>query len=69
MHTHTHTHTLFPVSLQLFQIYNAKMNYLGWENLIEWIVYISALLLVIDFNGCQEDTGIRFVRVCVRLCG
>ena len=45
----------------MFQIYNAKLHYLGWENLIEWIVYITALLLVIDFNGCQEDTGIRFV--------
>ena len=28
---------------------------------MEWVTYISALLLVIDFDKCQEDTGIRMV--------
>lgn len=44
---------------ELFQLFTAKWSYFGWENLMEWITYISALLLVIDFNKCQEDTGIR----------
>ncbi len=52
----------FVLLLQLFQMYNSKANYLGWENLIEWITYIFALLLVIDFTSCQQDTGIREVR-------
>ncbi|ELT91340.1 hypothetical protein CAPTEDRAFT_201917 [Capitella teleta] len=44
---------------ELFQIYNAKWQYFSWENLIEWVTYISALLLVIDFETCQSRTGIR----------
>ncbi|ELU03480.1 hypothetical protein CAPTEDRAFT_192646 [Capitella teleta] len=45
--------------IELFQIYNAKWQYFSWENLIEWLTYISALLLVIDFEKCQSRTGIR----------
>ena len=48
---------------QLLQIYQAKLNYLSWENLIEWITYIASLLLVIDFEVCQRDTGYRNVRM------
>ncbi|KAI0226875.1 hypothetical protein LSAT2_022672 [Lamellibrachia satsuma] len=44
---------------EIFQLFTAKWNYFGWENLMEWITYISALLLVIDFSQCQQDTGIR----------
>ena len=46
---------------QLLQIYQAKLQYLGWENLIEWVTYVCALLLVIDFNSCQRTSGYRFV--------
>ncbi|KAK3103049.1 hypothetical protein FSP39_016076 [Pinctada imbricata] len=45
---------------ELLQIYQAKLNYLGVENLMEWITYVAALLLVIDFETCQRDTGFRF---------
>ena len=45
----------------MLQIYQAKLNYLGWTNLIEWIVYVTALLLVISFNECQRTTGYRYV--------
>lgn len=44
---------------ELLQIYQAKLNYLSWENLIEWITYITSLLLVIDFEVCQRATGYR----------
>ena len=47
--------------LQLLQIYQAKLAYLGWINLIEWTTYITALLLVISFNECQRQTGYRYV--------
>jgi len=48
---------------QLLQIYQAKLNYLSWENLIEWITYVTSLLFVIDFQECQIDTGYRGVGV------
>ena len=47
---------------QLLQVYQAKLNYLSWENLIEWITYVASLLLVIDFEVCQRETGYRQVR-------
>ena len=47
---------------QLLQVYQAKLNYLSWENLIEWITYVTSLLLVIDFEVCQRETGYRQVR-------
>ena len=46
---------------QILQMYQAKLNYLGFENLIEWLTYISALLTVIDVKNCQRDSGYRFV--------
>ncbi|XP_048765661.1 transient receptor potential cation channel subfamily A member 1 homolog isoform X2 [Ostrea edulis] len=45
---------------ELLQIYQAKLQYLGFENLIEWVTYVCALLLVIDFENCQRSTGYRF---------
>lgn len=45
---------------EMIQLYQAKLNYLGWTNLIEWIVYVTALLLVISFNECQRETGYRY---------
>ncbi|KAL4233751.1 hypothetical protein ACF0H5_008431 [Mactra antiquata] len=44
---------------ELIQIYQAKLNYLSWENLIEWTVYVTSLLFVIDFEACQSSTGYR----------
>ncbi|GFO37455.1 transient receptor potential cation channel subfamily a member 1-like protein [Plakobranchus ocellatus] len=50
----------FNLLKEMMQIYQAKLNYLGWTNLIEWIVYVTALLLVISFNTCQSNTGYRY---------
>ena len=38
----------------------AKFNYLGLENLIEWIVYVAAVLFVWDMPACQYK-GVRLV--------
>ena len=44
----------------------ARLNYLGLENVIEWITYIASLLLVIDFSSCQVDNpGVREVRTAI----
>ncbi|XP_059143881.1 transient receptor potential cation channel subfamily A member 1 homolog isoform X2 [Physella acuta] len=50
----------FNMLKELLQIYQAKLNYLGWINLIEWTVYLTALLLVVSFNDCQRQTGYRY---------
>ena len=54
---------IFNCLFQLLQVYQAKLNYLSWENLIEWITYVTSLLLVIDFEVCQRETGYRQVRI------
>ena len=35
------------------------MTYFGAENVIEWVCYVTAILFVIDFTECQEQTGLR----------
>ncbi|XP_046346459.2 transient receptor potential cation channel subfamily A member 1 homolog isoform X2 [Haliotis rufescens] len=50
---------VFNMLKELFQIFQARCSYFSWTNLIEWFTYISALLLVIDFNDCQKETGFR----------
>lgn len=47
--------------MQMLQFYQAKLAYLGWTNLIEWIIYITAILLVVDLGPCQEITGYKDV--------
>lgn len=49
----------FNIIKELIQLMRSRLNYLGWENLIEWITYVSSILVVIDFNTCQQETGIR----------
>ncbi|CAH1799596.1 unnamed protein product [Owenia fusiformis] len=44
---------------EIQQIFTQKLNYLSWENLLEWIMYIFAILFVVDFQGCQRESGIR----------
>ena len=39
------------------------MEYLDAENLLEWALYISSILLVIDFTTCQQTTGLREVGI------
>ncbi|KAK3859862.1 hypothetical protein Pcinc_034051 [Petrolisthes cinctipes] len=42
---------------ELFQMYQARLNYLGVENLMEWCCYVMAVCLVWDFKDCiiRED--------------
>lgn len=37
---------------EIFQIYQARLNYIGVENLMEWCCYVTAVLLVWDFTNC-----------------
>ncbi|XP_041352044.1 transient receptor potential cation channel subfamily A member 1 homolog [Gigantopelta aegis] len=50
----------FNLLKELLQIYQAKLGYLGWTNLIEWIMFVTSLLLVIDFNECMRISGYRY---------
>ncbi|CAL1538524.1 unnamed protein product, partial [Lymnaea stagnalis] len=50
----------FNMLKELLQIYQSKLNYIGLTNLIEWVVYLTAVLLVINYNDCQKETGYRF---------
>uniref|UniRef100_T1ILR7 Ion transport domain-containing protein n=1 Tax=Strigamia maritima TaxID=126957 RepID=T1ILR7_STRMM len=44
---------------ETFQIYQMRWHYLNAENILQWVCYVSSLLLVIDFNECSEQTGYR----------
>lgn len=46
---------------ECFQIFQVRFRYMSIENLLEWMCYISAILLVIDFSDCAATTGIREV--------
>ena len=61
----TMDHDTFWLSLflQILQLIMKKMNYLGLENLIEWVTYVASILLVLDWNQCQMDNpGVREVK-------
>ncbi|XP_076445095.1 uncharacterized protein LOC143283004 [Babylonia areolata] len=53
---------VFNLLKELLQIYQATLAYLklGLVNLIEWTIYVTALLLVISFNECMRDTGYKY---------
>ncbi|XP_013400960.1 transient receptor potential cation channel subfamily A member 1 homolog [Lingula anatina] len=38
---------------ELYQICYSKMSYVNVENLIEWLIYVPAFLLVMDWDSCQ----------------
>ncbi|XP_037083097.1 transient receptor potential cation channel subfamily A member 1 homolog isoform X2 [Pollicipes pollicipes] len=46
---------------ELFQVFQARWHYFGWNNMLEWTCYVCALLLVWDFDQCSRATGIRLV--------
>ncbi|XP_071078636.1 transient receptor potential cation channel subfamily A member 1 homolog [Haliotis cracherodii] len=52
-------YVVFNILKELFHIFQARCSYFSWTNLIEWFTFRSALLLVIDFNDCQKETGFR----------
>ena len=54
--------TVFHALKELFQIYQRGRNYMSWENLVEWVVYVSSFFFVVDFTVCTRDTGLRMVR-------
>ncbi|GAB6033390.1 hypothetical protein CHUAL_013153 [Chamberlinius hualienensis] len=49
----------FHIIKEFLQMYMMRWNYLGLENLIEWICFTTSLLLTIDFTECSSLTGVR----------
>ena len=47
--------------LQCFQAFHGRLGYLNIENMLELSVFISSLLLVLDIESCQSQTGYRMV--------
>ena len=43
----------------IYFIFQARLTYFGAENVIEWVCYVTAILFVIDFTECQQQTGLR----------
>ena len=37
----------------------ARLNYIGWNNLMDVCCFVMGLLLVVDWSSCRHDTGIR----------
>jgi hypothetical protein len=35
------------------------MAYFGFENLLEWTCYLTAIAFVIDLDNCHRRTGLR----------
>ncbi|XP_069174826.1 transient receptor potential cation channel subfamily A member 1 homolog [Procambarus clarkii] len=42
---------------ELSHFYQARTAYLRGQNLVEWVCYSSAVLFVLDFNGCPVKQG------------
>ena len=47
---------------QVIQLYQKKKGYFEFDNLIEWIIFIFAIIVTIDFTPCSDATGYRYVR-------
>ena len=37
----------------------SKLGYFKVDNIVDLFCYISAILVVFDFNPCSQDTGLR----------
>ncbi|KAJ8026830.1 Transient receptor potential cation channel subfamily A member 1-like [Holothuria leucospilota] len=43
---------------EVVQVYNEKMAYLDWENLLEWWIYVLAILTVLPLNDVTYGDGL-----------
>ncbi|XP_070568396.1 transient receptor potential cation channel subfamily A member 1 homolog isoform X2 [Ptychodera flava] len=60
----------FNILKELFQMMTQRLNYFGLENLMEWAIYILALLVVIDFSSDQRTERWRepWQWTCAAIC-
>ncbi|XP_064627857.1 transient receptor potential cation channel subfamily A member 1 homolog [Lineus longissimus] len=50
----------YQVFFEVLQILIARKSYFKWENILKWLTYTTAFLLVIDIEEpCQGETGLR----------
>lgn len=47
---------------ELFQLAHRRWAYFTFDNFIEWFIYVSAVLTVVDFCQCSSTSGLRMVR-------
>jgi hypothetical protein len=47
--------------MEVTQFLRSGRRYLNWSNLFDWVVYVMAILLVLDVGAGATDTGIRTV--------
>lgn len=45
---------------EVIQLYQKKKGYFEFENLIEWIIFVFAIIVTIDFTGCSDVTSYRY---------
>lgn len=45
---------------EVIQLYQKKKGYFEFDNLIEWIIFIFAIIVTIDFTPCSDATGFRY---------
>eukprot|EP00094_Tigriopus_californicus_P006606 TCALIF_06362-PA protein Name:"Similar to trpa-1 Transient receptor potential cation channel subfamily A member 1 homolog (Caenorhabditis elegans)" AED:0.12 eAED:0.12 QI:8/0.6/0.31/0.93/1/1/16/267/1355 len=50
----------FHILKEMFQLAQARLTYIGVENVLEWACYITAILFVWDFTSCHQETGLRY---------
>ena len=39
--------------------FEVRLSYFGFENFVEWTLYGTAFLFVVDFDECHRRTGLR----------
>jgi transient receptor potential cation channel subfamily A member 1 len=44
---------------EVFQLLKAKHRYFGFENTLEWVIYILSILTVADLSSCQREKSVR----------
>ena len=50
---------VFHLVKEVFQLAQARLSYFGFENMMEWVCYLTAILLVYDVSQCHQETGLR----------
>ncbi|CAD6192793.1 unnamed protein product [Caenorhabditis auriculariae] len=44
---------------EVFQLFQRRISYVNWENLLECFIYSSAIVTVLDFTECSASSGIK----------
>ena len=47
----------------MIQLYQKKKGYFEFENLMEWIIFVFAIIVTVDFAPCSDVTSYRYVSI------